>query len=744
MKKLFTFLSFIISLNCFGQIGFEEHVVIGDSNTTHGASSVYASDIDGDGDMDLVSASSFDNKITWYENTNARGAFGAQQVITLKAYQTTLVFASDLDGDGDMDILSDGENKLVWYENINGLGKFGSRQIISTHTSYATKIHTADIDNDGDLDLLAAYEGNNKIVWYENTNGLGKFGKEQIILTLEYASSIYTSDIDNDGDLDVLSASKRGYIAWHENIDGKGKFKKPNIISTNLGEVTSVFTGDIDGDGDMDVFSSSYNLGKITWYENMDGLGSFSQQKIVATDSYYDIVVITTDIDNDGDLDVLSASRRAINWHENTDGKGSFGEKQKIVFTDLANSIFPSDLDNDGDIDIAYASINNGNIAWIENVSEHGEFGKEILVTREPKSENLVYPSDIDGDGDLDLIMVTEYDGKIFWYKNIDGYGNFEEQKTITTSAHIAISIFPTDLDGDGDIDILSASEGFTESSLTTSYHKNNIAWYENLDGLGNFGKRQAVTYLSRISLVYADDLDNDGDMDILAGQLNTFSKKITWYENNNSGTFGKEQIITKNADFVNSIFTTDIDGDKDLDVLSVSIFDDKIAWYENTNGLGKFGKQNIISENTNQAVRVYACDIDSDGDMDVLSVHASPYNAADNKLVWYENINSCGSFGEQQIISLDVNLPQSICASDIDGDGDLDVLSASSKDHKIAWYENTNGKGSFGKQQIISTTAFGAWLIFSKDLDQDGDMDILLAAGSKIVWYENLRISKK
>ena len=95
--------------------------------------------------------------------------------------------------------------------------------------------------------------------------------------------------------------------------------------------------------------------------------------------------------------------------------------------------------------------------------------------------------------------------------------------------------------------------------------------------------------------------------------------------------------------------------------------------------------------------------------------------------------------------------------ATDIDGDGDLDVLSASAglrqwlwgggpsplyegHDDKIAWYENTDGKGSFGPQRVITTLAEGAMSVYAADLDGDGDMDVLSASAgdSKIAWYEN------
>ena len=58
--------------------------------------------------------------------------------------------------------------------------------------------------------------------------------------------------------------------------------------------------------------------------------------------------------------------------------------------------------------------------------------------------------------------------------------------------------------------------------------------------------------------------------------------------------------------------------------------------------------------------------------------------------------------FGSQQVITLSADYAYSVYATDLDGDGDADVLSASSEDDKIAWYENLGG-GSFGSEQVIT-----------------------------------------
>jgi hypothetical protein len=89
--------------------------------------SVYAIDIDGDGDNDVLSASFDDDKIAWYIN-NGNGNFSTEQIISTNADYAQSVYAIDLDGDGDNDVLSASgdDDKIAWYIN-DGSGNFSSR-----------------------------------------------------------------------------------------------------------------------------------------------------------------------------------------------------------------------------------------------------------------------------------------------------------------------------------------------------------------------------------------------------------------------------------------------------------------------------------------------------------------------------------------------------------------------------------------------------------------------------------------
>lgn len=348
----------------------------------------------------------------------------------------------------------------------------------------------------------------------------------------------------------------------------------------------------------------------------------------------------------------------------------------------------------------------------------------EQFIISQADGATSVFAADLDGDGDMDVLSSSQYDDTIAWSENTDGQGTFGPQQVITTFADGAWSVFAADVDGDGDTDVLSASE-----------RDDKIAWYENTDGLGTFGPQRVISTLAdRARSVFAADIDGDGDTDVLAAPY--LGHQITWYENTDGlGTFGSEQTVTTLVNGPHSVFAADVDGDGDTDVLSASVVDDKVAWYENTDGLGTFGSQQIITTSANGAQCVFAADMDGDGDADVLSASYS-----DNEVAWYENTDGLGTFGPQQIITASAQWAHSVSAADVDGDGDMDVLSGSFNDDTVAWYENIDGLGTFGLQQVITASANGTNFVVAADLDGDGDADVLSASSNDdtVAWYRN------
>ncbi|MEM6964457.1 MAG: T9SS type A sorting domain-containing protein [Bacteroidota bacterium] len=353
----------------------------------------------------------------------------------------------------------------------------------------------------------------------------------------------------------------------------------------------------------------------------------------------------------------------------------------------------------------------------------HSQFGPQNILddTCNDCKPASVFTADLDGDGDMDVLSASGGDDRIAWYENL-GFGNFGSPNMISTEADFAVSVFSADLDDDGDMDVLSASEG-----------DDKVAWYENLGG-GIFSTQNIISDQANFARsVYAADLDGDEDLDVLSASA--FDDKIAWYENLGGGTFSTENIISTGADAAATVQAVDLDNDGDMDVLAASAGDDKVAWHENQGG-GTFSSQNIISLEADFVRCAHAADLDNDGDMDVVSASIN-----DNKIAWYENLGA-GDFGSQNLISSNMastNGASWVYTEDLDGDGDMDVLCSILTDDKVVWYENL-GDGNFGNQNIITIAADGARSVFASDLDGDGDMDVLSASSgdNKLAWYEN------
>lgn len=334
------------------------------------AACVSIGDLNGDGRPDVLAAGYGDNTLRWYANAGA-GRFGSVRLIADDAAGAAQLIAADVDGDGDADVVavSASDDRIAWYENTDGLGTFGVRQTVSTAADYATSVAVADVDGDGDLDLLSSSRDDNRIAWYENTDGAGSFGAQQTISTEAYgAFRVATGDVDGDGDVDVLSASwSDRKFAWYENTDGAGSFGAQQVIANDRDFALDIGVYDLDGDGDLDVLGSSRNDDTVVWYANTDGAGTFGAGRVVSTSADGSDRVVAADIDGDGDLDIVGGSLEdhTIGWYENTDGAGTFGDRQVISATmDTAHDVTVGDLDGDGDLDVVGAAAGTDTIRW--------------------------------------------------------------------------------------------------------------------------------------------------------------------------------------------------------------------------------------------------------------------------------------------------------------------------------------------------------------------------------------------
>ncbi|MCK7591694.1 T9SS type A sorting domain-containing protein [Subsaxibacter sp. CAU 1640] len=725
-------LAFVLLFSVFAhaQVEFEEQVVIDDSRYVQSPNSVFTGDFDGDGDLDVLTASYFGGQVVWYENLDGAGTDVQRHTIATGLSTPWGVTAADMDGDGDLDamVTAYSGGSVILYENTDGAGTFVYKGSGSAYQ--ANRLEAVDMDNDGDLDVVWSSSGDGKIRWIPNTNGLGTFGST---FTIENnATSIrdlHAVDIDGDGDMDVVSAfavnSAQG-LSWYRNTNGT--FSNRINISSAFGYIYSMDTADFDGDGDMDVVASSTNDNKIAWFENVDGLGAFGPEQVISTASEVG-KVRTADMDGDGDMDILYSKTDdfTLGWFENLDGAGGFSSELVIDAVDgTSRELHIVDMDADGDLDFI-ANIGN-NIILYHNNGNTGSFEPSIL-TKHIDGGRIVYADDIDGDGDKDIVAASYWDDKISWYENLDGQGNFyNTQKIIASTLNGATSVHVGDVDGDGFNDVLA-----------TSYLDYEVVWYKNLDGLGTFGEANIIDdNLYNAGRVYLSDIDADGDMDVFA----LGSTRVAWYENlDGQGTFGTVQTIELISNFrMHDIAFADLDGDGDLDLSVAGTYG--LMQFYNLDGQGTFGPRQLLETSNTKGVSTEAADIDNDGDMDLVYLGYIGTSSSSNYLAWFENTDGLGTFGPMQTVSTLVATPTSVIVADFDNDGDLDIASlAQGNGGVIAWYENTDGLGNFSNtQQIISQTYVGGNDIFAADIDGNNTMDIVsISEADSISWFRNM-----
>ena len=144
-------LIFLLPIDSTAQIAWTETTVDG---TFDGAISLYAADIDGDGDLDVVGAASTAADIAWWENTAGDGSAWTKTTIDASFDGATSVFAADIDGDGDLDVIgaANTADDVAWWENDGTPGGANWTKItIDASFDGATSVYAADVDGDDDL-----------------------------------------------------------------------------------------------------------------------------------------------------------------------------------------------------------------------------------------------------------------------------------------------------------------------------------------------------------------------------------------------------------------------------------------------------------------------------------------------------------------------------------------------------------------------------------------------------------------
>jgi hypothetical protein len=332
------------------------------ASTADGLVEMIPADLDNDGDDDVVYATSRDNKLAWHENNGTLRPLPQQLIAQYDAPFSGLI-AVDLDGDSDKDlaITSYQDSLIAWYPNqLNATGNFGARQVLLQGVHGPRALFAMDVDMDNDPDLVYAPANSDSTYWLEN-NGNGLVAAPQFLFSSPNGvSSMTAGDWDGDGDRDIAGCnSLNNDVIWAENL-GNGNFQPQatslsNGISGNTINPRDVHILDSDLDGDKDLWvNSSHNL---HIYEN-DGSGGLLRRvsAFASVSGPSDpIKILVKDFNNDGFTDAAMNTRRSAYILLNK-GCHNFSSAQIVASGfDGVRQLMTLDLENDDDFDIIVA-----------------------------------------------------------------------------------------------------------------------------------------------------------------------------------------------------------------------------------------------------------------------------------------------------------------------------------------------------------------------------------------------------
>ena len=303
-------------------------------------------DLDNDGKKDLILGG---KKFSWYREEN--GKYVKYKIVDPIEEFTTDMRTGDFDNDGDIDLMvGDGKeaDNVMWYENPlpavspanNGVWK---KHVIGTHGDWMHNVASGDVNMDNNLDVVTG--GHGVILLWLNQ---GKDKWQKIDLSAYGGGSIEVYDMDGDGDKDILTT--KGWIECP-----RDSFKEDWLFHRIKGlAAETVGAGDIDNDGKADILAadSAHVEGKLYWFKiNTTPFDSvWKKTQVESKCGTHKLQV--ADFNRDGHSDILFGLE--LNYigilYQRPGRPGTF--MKQIISTKGGHNATADDVDNDGDLDI--------------------------------------------------------------------------------------------------------------------------------------------------------------------------------------------------------------------------------------------------------------------------------------------------------------------------------------------------------------------------------------------------------
>jgi len=303
---------------------------------------------------------------------------------------------ADLDSDGDQDLVlasMEGSSPILLNDGNGYFNKSAQTLPNNMHD-----IAIGDVDNDGDKDLFFAPIRPNLPCPVFLNDGQGVFNRSTTPSTLVPSERVHLFDIENDGDLDA-------FLLWRNLLylnDGSGNFVKSNTTLPGIPTFS-----DLNSDDYVDIISWKGERG-FTVYLN-DKFGNFVQFSFLQMSSLIICEIDITDIDNDGDNDVIFSNgeeeKKLPSGILLNDGSGRFTDSGQQLSSVGFGYCGTGDLNNDGYIDILVADRSGPANVWINK--GNGEFLDSNIKLGDNGGWNNCIIKDIDNDGDLDIFITN-------------------------------------------------------------------------------------------------------------------------------------------------------------------------------------------------------------------------------------------------------------------------------------------------------------------------------------------------
>ncbi|MEZ4796669.1 MAG: T9SS type A sorting domain-containing protein [Flavobacteriaceae bacterium] len=331
---------------------------------------------------------------------------------------------TDYDLDGDQDLLITGSSTgntpvAILYQN-DGSGNFTEVTGTPFQGIYNSSIAFADFDNDGDDELITSglnANGFKPTRFFANNNGTFIEVPGTSFISVDQGD-ISVADVNNDGNKDfLLSGAGGGNLSSTKLYDNNGsEISVPFSATSNAIKNGCTGFSDIDNDGDQDVLIIGYNSvnGFLANLYKNDGNANFTLQTgtpFANETLLFDSELAFCDVDNDGDDDVLVSFGLQTKLYKN-DGTGVFSEVSGTPFFGTQKLAMKfADIDNDNDNDLLLSGAVNSN--FYTNLYLNNGTGSFTLVAGLP-FEGLNFPAidiaDVNADGKID-VFITGYNG---------------------------------------------------------------------------------------------------------------------------------------------------------------------------------------------------------------------------------------------------------------------------------------------------------------------------------------------